>query len=170
MAAIRAGTEAGRAMAWRKWFVRGFVFIVVGCCAAAGYVYQHWTNPAAVRDQVLAKLAVLFPGANIAVDSAWLTLMGRIQLGEARLTRRDDPDQTDVIQVPSAYVYHDKEKMLEGELPLRKVELFRPRFRAYRNKNGKWNLQGLIGEQRLDRPIPTLVIHQGTLLLEDRTT
>ncbi len=157
-------------MAWRKWFVRSVVLAVVACCAAGGYVYQQWTNPAAVREQVLGNLGKLFPGAVSSVASARLTLMGRIQVGEIRLARRDDPDQTDAIQVPSAYLYHDKEKLLQGELSLRKVELFKPRFRAYRNKDGTWNLQGLTMQPRLDRAIPTLVIHQGTLVLEDRTT
>jgi hypothetical protein len=157
-------------MAWRKWFVRSVVFSVVACCALAGYAYQQWTNPAAVREQVLAKLKVLFPGADVAVDAARLTLMGHIQLTEARLTRHGDPDQIDAIQVPSAHVYHDKEKLFDGELSLRKVVLFKPRIRLYRDKDGNWNLHGLIGKQRLDRTIPTLVIHQGTLLFEDRTT
>lgn len=157
-------------MAWRKWFVRGVVSIVAGLCAAGAYVYQQWTNPAAVREQVITKLHSLFPGAEVAVDSARLTLMGRIHVTAARIARKDDPDQTDAVQVPSAYLYHDKEKLLEGELSLRKVELFRPRFRIYRNKDGTWNVQGLLGPQRLDRPIPTLVVHQGTLILEDRTT
>lgn len=156
-------------MAWRKWFVRGVVSIVVSFCAAGGYVYQQWTNPAAVREQVLANLQAIFPGADVAVDTARLTLMGRIQVGQARLARRDDPDQTDAIQIPSSYLYHDKEKLLEGELALRKVELFRPRFRVYRNKDGKWNLDGLMRPPRLDKSVPTLVVHQGTLLLEDRS-
>jgi hypothetical protein len=155
-------------MAWRKWFVRGVVLTVVSCCAAGAYIYQQWTNPAAVREQVLANLNKIFGGATVHVDSARLTLMGRIQVGEIRLARRDD-DRTDAIQVPSAFIYHDKEKLLEGELSLRKVELFRPRLRAYRNSDGKWNFEGLITQQRLDKTIPTLVIHQGTLILEDRT-
>jgi hypothetical protein len=166
---VRVCTEAEDAMAWRKWFVRGVVFIVAGCCAAGGYIYQQWTNPAAVREQVLRNLKVLFEGADVAVDTARLTLMGRIQVGQTRLARRDDPDQIDAIQIPSSYLYHDKEKLLEGELSLRKVELFRPRFRVYRNKDGKWNLEGLLSPPRLDKRIPTIVIHQGTLLLEDRT-
>ncbi len=157
-------------MAWRKWFVRGVVITVVSCCAVAAYAYQQWTNPAAVREQVLAKLKILFPGADVAVDSAGLRLMGGIKVSDARLSRRDDPDRNDAVQIPSAILYPDKEKLLEGEVPLRKVELFRPRFRLYRNNDGKWNLQGIIGPQRLDRAIPTLVIHQGTLLLEDRAT
>ncbi len=158
-------------MAWRKWFVRSVVFTVVGCCAMAAYAYQQWTNPAAVREHVLAKLKVLFPGADVAVDFARLRLLGGIQITNARLSRHDDPDHNDAVQIPSAILYHDKEKLLEGELSLRKVELFRPRFRVYRNKDGKtWNLQGIIAPPQLDRSIPTLVIHQGTLLLEDRST
>jgi len=67
-------------------------------------------NPAAVRQQVLAKLKVLFSGADVAVDSAHLALLGHIAVGETRLSRRDDPEDVDAIYIPSAKLYHDKEK------------------------------------------------------------
>lgn len=157
-------------MAWRKWFVRSVVFGVLGGCAVLGWLYQEWTNPAAVREQVLRRLQTLFPGAAISVDQARLRLLGGIQLRELRMVRHDDAERVDFAQVPSAVVYHDKEKLLEGELSLRKVELHRPRIRAYRNADGTWNLSGILGQPRLDRYLPQLIIHQGTLLLEDRTT
>ena len=43
-------------MAWRKLWVRSVVFIVAGVVAAVAFAYQHWTNPAVVRRQVLASL------------------------------------------------------------------------------------------------------------------
>jgi hypothetical protein len=158
-----------RVMVWRKWFVRGVVFGIVGSCVLAASLYEQWTNPAAVREQVLAKLSEIFPGANISVDSARLRLLGGIQVQELRLVRKKDADNVDLTHIPSAVIYHDKEKLLEGEMSLRKVELFRPRIRVYRDKDGKWNFAGIIAPPRLDRFVPTLVVHEGSLILEDRS-
>jgi AsmA-like C-terminal region len=157
-------------MFWRKWFVRSVVFGIVGSCAAGAYVYERWTNPAAVREQVLRQLAVIFPGAAVSLDSAHLRLLGGIQVQELRIVRKGDRDNVDIAYIPSAVLYHDKERLLDGELVLRKVELFRPRLRAYRDKDGNWNVQDILARPKLDQSQPTLVIHQGTLVLEDRAT
>src|SRR5688572_15141112 len=55
-------------MAWHKWFVRGLVFSVFAGAVLATLAYQHWTNPAAVRLQVLAKTLTMFPGALATLD------------------------------------------------------------------------------------------------------
>ena len=59
-------------MAWRKWFVRLLVFTVVGSCGGGVFLYQRFTNPDAVREQVVAKLKKHFAGAQVTVDSARL--------------------------------------------------------------------------------------------------
>src|SRR5262249_21249808 len=57
----------------------------------------------------------------------------------------------------------------DGELTLRKIELIRPRLRVRRGHDGKWNLQDLLAEPTTPRAaLPAIVIHQGTLILEDR--
>jgi hypothetical protein len=158
-------------MAWRKWIVRGIVWGIVGTCAAGAFAYQRWTNPAAVREQVIAEIAKAFPGAHVSVDSARLRILGGIQLNGLRLTRADDPEKYEFLHVPSAIFYHDKEKILDGELRLRKIELIRPRLRVRKERDGKWNLQGLVKktEHAPRSPMPAIVIHQGTLTLEDRS-
>src|SRR5207248_2764725 len=55
-------------------------------------------------------------------------------------------------------------------LGINKIELNRPRLRVVRLPDGHWNLQGITPAPQPDRPIPTMVVHQGTLLLEDRQT
>ena len=87
---------------------------------------------------------------------------------ELRLARKDDPDKTEILHVPSAVLYHDKEKILDGELAWRRVELSHPHLRAQRNANGTWNLQGIGGQLQPQLPLPTIVIRQGTLVLEER--
>ncbi len=152
-------------MSWRKWFVRGLVFGVLGLAGGAFYLYQHWTDPAVVRAQVLAGLETFFPGATVNLDSARLRILGGISLTELLLTSRDD--NAEVLYVPAAVLYHDKEKLLDGSLKIRKVELDRPRLRLVRNSTGTWNVAGLTAPGQADRPIPTVVIHQGTVILED---
>ena len=131
-------------MAWRKWIVRGIVYGIISAAATAALVYQRWTNPGAVREQVIAEISKMFPGAHVSVDSARLRILGGIQLNGLRLTREDDPEKHEFLHVPSAIFYHDKEKILEGELTLRKIELIRPRLRIRRERDGSWNLQNLL--------------------------
>ena len=96
----------------RKWLVRGLVFSVAAVAVAAAWLYQHWTNPTAVRQQVLAKLGGYFNGANITLESAHMRLLGGIAVSELHLSRRDDTQKTDFLYVPAAVIYHDKEHVL----------------------------------------------------------
>ena len=157
-------------MDWRKWIVRGIAYGIIGAAAAAAFAYERWTNSAAVREQVIAELSKMFPGAQVSIDSARLRILGGIQLNGLRLTRNDDPEKIEFLHVPSAIFFHDKEKILDGELRLRKIELDRPRLRVSRGRDGVWNLANLMRPHK-DRPttaMPAIVIHRGTLVLEDR--
>ena len=157
-------------MAWRKWLVRGVVYGILGIAVTAAVLYQRWTNPGAVREQVIDAIGRAFPGAQVSIDSARLRILGGIQLNDLRLSRSDDPEKHEFLHVPSAILYHDKEKILEGQLLLRKIELFRPRLRVRRERDGRWNLQELVkpSDAPPDTVQPAIVIHQGTLILEDR--
>jgi hypothetical protein len=155
-------------MAWRKWVVRGLVFGCLGGLTFLGLVYQYLTNPEAIRRKVLARLQADLVGVNVSIDSARLRLFGGITVQEVRLARRDDLDKSDFLYVPAAVLYHDKEHLLAGKLSLRKIEVQRPRLRAVRNHDGRWNLAGLLGPSDPSQPMPTIVIKQGTLVIEDR--
>jgi len=155
-------------MAWRKWLVRGFVFSVLGSAALAALAYQHLTSSDAVREQVLKKVRAIFPGAAVALDSAGLRILGGIQVHELRLLKPAGREKHEFVHVPSALIYHDKEKLLDGELSLRKVEMHRPRLRVVRGSDGRWNVQGVLAPSDPTKPLPTVVAHQATVLFEDR--
>lgn len=155
-------------MAWRKWIVRGLVLTLAGTMGSACVLYRVWTDPAATRRQVLDKLREKFIGAVITLDSARLRLLGGIALSDLRMARKDDLDHSDFLHVPSAVLYHDKEALLEGRLLLRKIELKNLRLRMVRERDGQLNLQGLLGPVHLDEHVPTIVVQQGTIVVEDR--
>jgi hypothetical protein len=150
--------------------VRGLVFSVLGGIAAAALLYQLWTNPTATRRQVLKQLEKTFVGAHVSLESARLRLLGGISFGELRMARRDDLDKTDFLYVPAGVIYHDKERMANGDLAVRKVELLRARLRLVRGRDGRWNVAGLCGPSNLNERVPTLVFQQATVVLEDHTT
>src|SRR5262245_65363299 len=129
-------------MSWRKWFVRGLVLFIVTGCACALVWYQRFTNPAAVRQQVLDKFSSLFPGAEVTVESAQLRILGGISVNEIRLVRRDDPDKAELVRIPSAILYHDKQK-LPGAMVLYKIELKKPSLKGSRTARATWTQQGL---------------------------
>ena len=154
----------------RKWLVRGLVFGVLGGFAAAALAYQAWTNPTATRRQVLSQFNKVFVGASVNLDSARLRLLGGISFSDLRMTRRDDLDKTDFLYVPDGIIYHDKERLANGDLAIRKIELHRMRLRIVRDHDGHWNVAGLLGPVDLNQRVPMLVVRQATIVLEDRTT
>ncbi len=156
-------------MRLRKWFVRGLVFTILALMVGAVILYQHWTNPAVVRQQVISALEEHFPNTDVKLEGARLRILGGIWLNDLRIVRRDDAYKTDLAYIPSGVVYHDKEKLLDGRLNFRKVELYRPRIHLIRFKDGKWNFENLTGKEDLTQTLPTVVIREGTLLIEDRT-
>ncbi len=158
-------------MAWRKWLVRGLVFSLLGLPALAAVAYQAWTNPAAVRAQVLAQVRRRFlaDAVSVSLDSARMRLLGGIAVSELRVTRTDGLDRKNILYVPSAVIYHDKERLAAGAFAVRKLELHRPQLRVVRQRDGRCNLEGLLAPCDPREPLPTVVVEQGTVLLEDQT-
>ncbi len=154
-------------MSWHKCLVRSLVFAVLAGVGAAVWTYLHWTDPSVVRRHTIAQLEAHFPGATVHVDSARLRLLGGVSLTEARLVRRDQAGPDDVLYVPEAIIYHDKEQILDGTFAIRRLELHRPRLRIVRDRYGRWNVSGILGPTPPDEPLPTIVIEHGTLIIED---
>ncbi len=155
-------------MTWRKVVVRGLVFTIALAIGAGAVAYQHWTDPAEVRHQLLVQLTNRIPGATVTAESARLRLLGGIVVSELRMTRRDDPDMLTFLYVPTAVIYHDKEQLLDARIRIRKMELERPRFHILREEDGRWNLARLLAPPDLGERLPTIIIKQGTIIVEDR--
>jgi hypothetical protein len=155
-------------MAWRKWLVRSLVFTISAGLAVAAFFYQRWTDPEKVRALVLEQFNTRFAGAHVSLDTARFHLFGGIAVSDVRMARRNDPDHAEFAYIPTLTIYLDKEQLLQGRQILRKMELERPRLRVIRGADGKWNLAGILGMVDPDEPMPTIVIHHGTVLLEDR--
>jgi hypothetical protein len=155
-------------MAWRKWLVRSLVFTISAGLAVTAFFYQRWTDPEKVRALVLDQFGRRFAGAHVSLDTARFHLFGGIAVTDVRMARRNDPDHAEFAYVPTLTIYLDKEQLLHGRQILRKLELERPRLRVIRGADGKWNLNEILGPVDPNEPIPTIVIHHGTILVEDR--
>ena len=156
-------------MAWRKWLVRTLVFSVMGLAILIALLYEAWTNPAAVRREVHARCCELFTGASVSLDSARLRLLGGIVVHDLRMNRRDDLDRGDFLYAPSTVIYHDKEHLLDGRVCIHKVELEHPCLRIVRERDGRLNLRGVLAPPNLNEYVPTVIVRQGTILIEDRS-
>src|SRR5258708_17718787 len=106
-------------MAMRKWLVRGLVMTLAGVISLAALLYQQWTNPEAIRQQVLGKLSTQFTGAHVSLESAHMRLFGGIALNELRITRRDDPERVELLYVPTSTIHIDKENLTACKLVIR---------------------------------------------------
>jgi hypothetical protein len=155
-------------MCWRKCLVRGLVFTALGALMLGVGAYALWTNPTAVRQLVEDQLGNRFVRVAVHLGQARMRLLGGILVQELRMARTDGLDSSDFLYVPSAVIYHDKEHMLEGKVLVRKVELTGAMLRLIRERDGKWNLAGILGPTDLDERLPTLVVRNGTIVFEDR--
>jgi hypothetical protein len=154
-------------MSWRKWLVRSLGLIVLSGLSVTGFFYLRWTNPEAVRRQVLEQLSVHLTGADISLESAHMRLLGGISFRELRLSRGDDSSPSDLALIPSGIIYPDKEQAFNGKFAIRKFELHHPCIRLHRGPDGHWNWKDVFAPPDLAKLVPTMVIHQGTILLED---
>jgi hypothetical protein len=154
-------------MAWRKWTIRSLVFMTAAALAAGAVAYHHWTNPEAVRAKVLEELEKHLPGAHVALESAQWSLLGGITFTELRLTRRDDPGQTVLIEVPSGFIYPNKETLKKGILEIRKIVLDRPRILVNRREDQTINLSGILREPDIKFKVPIIELNKATMVFLD---
>ncbi|HET6572956.1 MAG TPA: hypothetical protein VFG68_05085, partial [Fimbriiglobus sp.] len=150
----------------RCWAIRGLILAVVAGVAAGGWVAHGWVSPEKVRAALVAALRQQFPDADVHVGSARLRLFGGIRATDLKLTRRGDP--TPFLEAPTAVIVHDKEQLARGQLVVRKVELDGPTVRLVRRPDGTWNVSGLGKPGTPDRPVPTFVVRNATVLLTDQ--
>jgi hypothetical protein len=151
---------------WQRRVYRGLVAGLLGGVAATGWLIYQTTSSAAVRQQVIAHLRQRFTGAEVALGSAQLRLLGGITFSNLTLYRRDDPSQTPFLHVPEGIIHHDKEKLGQGRLVIQKIKFERPRVTAVRGANGQWNLSGILGVVRPDDPIPVFEIADATVVVD----
>ena len=74
------------------------------------------------------------------------------------MSRRDEFDRGDFLYVPSAVIHHDKEHLLDGTLGVLKIEMERPRLRIVRERDGRFNLSGLLAPPDFKKRVPTLIL------------
>ena len=160
-------------MAWRKWLVRGLVFSVLGLPALAAVAYQAWTNPAAVRAQVLAQVRGRF------VDDA---RQRQPRLGPAAPARRHRRQPSCASPAPT-----DWTARTSSTSPPPSSTTTRSGWPAAPSPSARWNCTGrssaLVRERdgrcNLERPVrprrpqgaasPPSSWTRGPLVLEDRT-
>ena len=156
-------------MMWRRMLLQAGVCIIGAALAVFGWFAYRHTNSEAVRRQVQEHLQNQYQNVDVEVGSAWLRPLGGISVRDLRIRRRDDPRHP-LLTVPSLTIYHDKQQLTQaGRLVVRKVELHKPTFCLRRNRDGNWNVEGLIKPGKSDGTFPTIVIHQGVIQYEDRS-
>src|SRR6516225_6226874 len=153
-------------MAWRKWLVRTLVLFIAGTAIAAALAYLSWTNPTAVREQVIARLRAQFPGAVVNLESARFRLLGGITVNELHLTPRSGSEPTELAYVPRVTIDPDKEMFSKGKLAIRRVDWQKAKLHVIGGPDGSWNRDGILAEPDPKQPVPTMVFKQATLVVE----
>src|SRR3954449_3911646 len=152
----------------RKWLIHSLIYLLLAGLVAGAVGYALGTNPSAVRGLVQDQLTGRFQHVSVNVAHARIRLLGGVLVRELRLARNDGLDRRDFLYAPTAVIYHDKERVLDGQMLVRKVELTGPQIRIVRERDGKLNVAGILGPIDLGQPLPALVVRQGTITFEDR--
>ena len=138
--------------------------------ALAGSLYQAWTNPAGHAPPGARQAQRKLRRRAVSVESARLRLLGGIAVSDLRMARRDDLDTQRLPLRPLRRHLPRQGTAPRGRLAIRKVELNRPRLRLVRERDGRWNLNDVCRRRpRSPSACRPLVVHQGTVVLEDRT-
>lgn len=149
----------------RSWLIRGLILAILAGIISSVWVMHDWVSPDRVREALIAALREQFPEADVQVGSAHLRIFGGISVRDLKLTRPGE--SAPFFETPSAVISHDKEQLSSGRLVLRKVELDSPTIRVVRGLDGKWNLAGVSRPASTDRPVPTVVIKNATVIMQD---
>ena len=156
-------------MAARKWLVRSLYLAFLAVLGGGAYWLYSLLQPDFVRRELIQQLGDKFEGVDVEVGSAKLRLLGGgIAITDLRLTRRDGADRRAFLHVPSAILHHDKEKLNEGKLVVRKVELFKPHIRIERDAQGKWNIDGILKPSNEESLAPMVILHEAQISFVDR--
>ena len=110
-----------------RWLVRGLILAVLSAFAGGVWYAQSWVDPEHVHAAVSRSLEEQFPSATVHVGSARLSVFGGITVNDISMTRPDE--STPFFAAPTAVISHDKERLNQGKLSIRKIELERPTLR-----------------------------------------
>lgn len=151
----------------RTWLIRTGVATVILGVAAVGYLAVTWVSPEKVREVVLAHLHDKFgDDVEVHLGSADMRLFGGLSVTDLQLTRKGESEP--FLSVPSAVLFHDKQKLNAGVLEVRKIELTNPTVRIARLPDGTWDITRNQKPHSGSEPLPTLVVKGGTLIVSDR--
>jgi hypothetical protein len=115
--------------AWfRRLIAFGFVAGVFVAGFAAWFAYCRWTDPVIVRGVVLDHAKRVWPTAQFELERVDIRPLGGARLVNlaVRTTNSNEP----LIRIPSARIFPDRNRLLEGELQLHKLVLDNPEFRV----------------------------------------
>ena len=149
-----------------RWLVRGLILAVLATIGGGVWYAQRWVSPEQVHSAVVASLVEQFPGSSVHVGSAHLSVFGGITVADLSVTMpgEDAPFFT----APTAVIAHDKARLNQGRLAIRKIELDRPTLRVECGPDGAWKLPGLDHQTPSDRSVPTFVVKNATVMVVDR--
>jgi hypothetical protein len=151
----------------RTTLIRLAILAVIAAIGGLAWWAQSYVRPEAVRAAVLVTFEEQLPEAKVSLGEAHMRVFGGISVRDLSFRKRDDT--APFFEAPVAQIYHDKEQISNGRLVIRKVELDHPTLRLQRHADGRWTFDGLAKPSPADRPVPTFVIKNGTILLSDRT-
>jgi hypothetical protein len=156
-------------MAARKWLVRSLYLALLAAFTGGGLILYTCLRPEFIHSELTQQIKDKFNNVDVEIQSAQLGLLGDITATNLRLIRHDDPTGMPFLLVPGATFHHDKQRLNDGKLVVRKIELNKPRLRIERDVNGRWNLADLLKPPKDNEPAPVMVLHDATIVVVDRS-
>ena len=142
----------------RRWGLWLLGVALVGACAAAVLVYEHYTDPQTLRTWIAAEFSRKHPEAVLTLDGVEGSLFGSLTLHDVRVRLPDDPPGG----APFAHfsrltVVPGREWLRNGPLRIERIVADSPTLHLRERPDGTWNVADLVGVDPLEVDSDTAV-------------
>jgi len=150
----------------RSWLIRGVIVLCLSLAGLGLWLAHNRIHPERVRLALVQVLESELKDVHVEVEKAHLRLFGGISVEKLKLYRHGE--SMPFFSSDTAILYHDKQLLHRGKLVIRKLEFEQPTLWLHRLANGRWNVDSLFASSGNEEPVPTIVVHQATLLVTDQ--
>jgi len=127
------------------------------------YAYSLWTRSDEIlREKIQEACQEIVPDWNLEVGRARFDFQGRIRVYDFKLRY---PADSPFVHLPETIVVADREKLVAQKLEIQQIQLLNPQLILTRDRQGRWNFEGLPGPMIENPHPPEWIIDQGTIHL-----
>lgn len=140
--------------AWfRRTAIMTFALLVFGVGGLGWYAYIHYTDPVTIRRLFLTRLRQHLPGAQVELRAVEGHPLGGLYFRDLVIsTPVGEGVFQEMIRFPTVYIVVDKDKLMQGQLEIRRAAFEKPTLRLRKLEDGKWNFTPYLRKEPFKPP------------------